>query len=288
MQPVIAVASGKGGTGKTTFAVNLAASLEGNVTYIDADVEEPNGHIFLKPDIINHTDVKVMIPKVDPNLCTSCGACSKVCKFNALILAKEKVILFSELCHGCGACLIACPSEAIKEGSRVVGEINTGSSHNIYFKEGRLLEGEAKSPPVIKTLTKNLSRDQAKIIDVSPGTSCPVIEGVRNSDFVVLVTEPTPFGLHDLILAVEMVKKINLPYGVVINKTGLGDGEVEEYCQEKEIPILMKIPFSKDIAYLCSRGELLVSKLPHYKKSFQDCFLQIKSFIATGMGEIKQ
>jgi MinD superfamily P-loop ATPase len=280
MCPVVAVASGKGGTGKTTFAVNLAESLAENVCYMDADVEEPNGHIFLKPQMSGRVDVRVMIPAVDKKLCSGCGRCSEVCRFNALIVIKKDVMLFPELCHGCGACILACPEKAISEEGRVIGEINVGSAAAVSFTEGRLNEGEAKSPPLIKALHKYIDRDKIQIIDVSPGSSCPVIEGVRQSDFVVLVAEPTPFGLHDLILAVEMVKRLGLPHGVVINRANLGDDAVERYCRQEGIPVLMRIPFSRKIAYLCSEGRLLAREAPAIKKDFLRCWEQITSILA--------
>jgi MinD superfamily P-loop ATPase len=287
MCPVVAVASGKGGTGKTTFAVNLAASLAENASYMDADVEEPNGHIFLKPQMSGRVDVRVMIPVVDEKLCSGCGRCSEVCRFNALIVIKKDVMLFPELCHGCGACILACPESAIKEEGRVIGEINVGSAGAISFTEGRLNEGEAKSPPLIKALHKYIDRDKIQIIDVSPGSSCPVIEGVRQSDFVVLVAEPTPFGLHDLVLAVEMVKRLGLPHGVVINRANLGDDAVERYCRQEGIPVLMKIPFSRRTAYLCSEGRLLAPEAPAFKRDFLQCWEQIMSILAARDSEVK-
>lgn len=278
--PVIAVASGKGGTGKTTFAVNLASALDGQVKYIDADVEEPNGHIFLKPEITQEHTVRVMVPEVNPKLCNGCGECRKVCNFNALIVLKKNVMLFPELCHSCGACLLVCPQKALLEGSRAVGKISMGEAGDISFVEGRLNEGEAKSPPVIKALRRFVSRDRVTIIDVAPGSSCPVIEGVRLSDFVVLVTEPTPFGLHDLVLAVGMVKRLGLPHGVVLNRADLGDKEVERYCAKEGLPVLMQIPFDPQIASLCSQGKLLVPEFPELKSEFLACYDAIQTILA--------
>ncbi len=281
MEPIISVASGKGGTGKTTFAVNLVYSLkEKDISYIDGDVEEPNGHIFLKPHISASTNVEVMIPTVNPDLCNGCGECSRLCQFNALAVLKDNVLVFPELCHGCGACIIGCPMSALKESTRCVGIIRTGTADDLSFIEGRLNEGEAKAPPVIKALYKHLNQEKIQIIDVSPGTSCPVIEGIRLSDFVVLVTEPTPFGLHDLYLAIQMVKKLGLPHGVVINRCDIGNTDVEDFCRAHKIPVLMQIPFRREIAILCSQGEIFISQLPEYKDSFRRCFDTIKEIIA--------
>jgi MinD superfamily P-loop ATPase len=279
MEPVIAVASGKGGTGKTTFAVNFVKSIDNKTTYIDADVEEPNGHIFLKPVVISRTEVEVMIPKPDITLCTGCGYCSDICKFNALILLKDEILVFPELCHGCGACILACPNNALRETTRPIGEIRTSITDGVGFIEGRLNEGEAKAPPVIRKLHTLIDRKHTQIIDVSPGTSCTAIEGIKKSDFVVLVTEPTPFGLHDLKLAVEVVRKIGLPCGVVINKANLGDNHLRDYCIKEGIPILMEIPFSREIANLYSKGELLVTKLPSLKEQFIKCYDTIKNIL---------
>lgn len=279
MYPIIAVASGKGGTGKTTFAVNLACSLQKDVTYIDADVEEPNGYIFFKPKITEKQDVKVMLPSIDLDLCNKCGKCSEVCKFNAIARLLDDILVFPELCHSCGACIITCPQKAISEGERIVGKISFGKANGIDFIEGRLNEGEAKSPPVIRNLHQYFAGKQTTIIDVSPGTSCPVIEGTRKADFTVLVTEPTPFGLHDLSLAVGMIRQIGIPHGVVINKANLGDGKVEDYCEKKEIPILMKIPFEKEFAHSISKGETLIFDRPELRKEFINCFEMIKQLI---------
>ncbi len=288
MEPVIAVASGKGGTGKTTFAINLLKSLDTKSYYFDADVEEPNGHIFLKPVIMAQKEVTVMVPKPDATLCKGCGACSSVCKFNALILLKDEVLVYPELCHGCGSCIIVCPNKALKESQRRVGHIRTSFANGIGFIEGRLNEGEAKAPPVIKELHDYINKNFLNVIDVAPGASCSAIEGIRKSDFVVLVTEPTPFGLHDLKLAVEMVRRVGKPFGVVINKSDLGDKNVEEYCKNEGIPVLMKIPFDKEIAYLYSQGELLVPKIPGLRKHFVNCYQKIREILKQQSQGVKQ
>ena len=217
----IAVASGKGGTGKTTVATNLAyvASRNGqSVAYLDCDVEEPNGHIFLKPVITNSKPVGNLIPRVDAEKCTHCGKCGEICRFSAIVCLGEKVLVFPELCHACGGCMLVCPVEAITEVPREMGKLETGNAGPIRFVRGLLNIGEAMSLPVIKEVRAAVPKAELVIVDAPPGTSCPVIESVRGCDFVLLVTEPTPFGLNDLKLAVEMVRALGLPFGIVINK----------------------------------------------------------------------
>ncbi|GAG41840.1 unnamed protein product, partial [marine sediment metagenome] len=221
---VIAVASGKGGTGKTTIAINLALSL-GNVHFLDCDVEEPNAHIFLKPEITHTEWVNIPVPKVNEDRCTYCGKCAEVCVYNAIAVIKEKVLLFSELCHGCGGCSLLCPEDAIEEINRPIGILEKGKANSILFTHGKLNLGEALAVPLVRAVKRAspeinpnnnqaISNNQVTIIDVPPGTSCPVIESVKKSDFCLLVTEPTPFGLNDLILAVETLKKLRIPFGV--------------------------------------------------------------------------
>lgn len=279
MKPVIAVASGKGGTGKTTFAVNLAFALGHEVLYVDADVEEPNGHLYLKPDLEQDIDVKVPLPVVNQDKCNYCGKCSQVCQFKALIVLKNEVIVFPELCHGCGACLLACPQEAIGEEERTIGKISMGPAGNVEFLQGVLNEGEAKSPPLIKRLKGLIKPGKTVIIDASPGTSCPVIEAIRGVDYVVLVTEPTPFGMHDLQLAVEMVRTVGIPFGVVVNRADLGNEDVFDYCQREQIPILMTIPFDRRIAEICSNGGVVAAEIPALKDEFKECFFTINHYL---------
>jgi len=229
---IISVASGKGGTGKTTVAVNLALSLEENVQFLDCDVEEPNAHIFLKPRITHAQSLNVLVPKIDEEKCTYCGKCAEFCSYKALAVVKKKVLFFPELCHNCGGCSIVCPEKAIKEVNKPKGVVEEGTSNSIRFIQGELNIGEAVSPPLIREVKKSARDSQITIIDVPPGTSCPVIEAVKGSDFCILVTEPTPFGLNDLILAVGVCRELKIPFGVVINRADVGDKKVEEYCQK--------------------------------------------------------
>ena len=271
---IISVASGKGGTGKTTIATSLARSL-GKGQFLDCDVEEPNAHIFLKPQIEERKLVGIPVPEVDESRCTHCGKCAEACEFNAIVVIKEKVLVFPELCHGCGGCTYICPEKAIKETDRTIGVVERGPAGTIDFVHGILNVGEPMAPPLIREVKHLINHMGNAIIDASPGTSCPVVEAVKDSDFCLLVTEPTPFGLHDLKLAVGMLKKLCIPYGVIINSAGLGDTEVEEYCSSENIPILMNIPWDRRIAEAYSRGIPLILALPEYKEKFLQLYAQI-------------
>jgi len=266
----IAIASGKGGTGKTTIATNLAvvASDGGrSVAYVDCDVEEPNGHIFLQPQIIEAHPVTVSIPRIDLRACTGCGACAEICQFNAIVPLGKDVLVFPELCHSCGGCKRVCPAGAILEVPRRIGTRESGRAGSIQFTHGVLRVGEAMSPPLIRAVKAASPDADLTIIDVPPGTSCPVIESIRGSDFVVLVTEPTPFGLHDLRLAVEMVRILNLPCGVIINRAGGAFRQVHEYCGQAGVEILQEVPDDRRIAEAYSRGELLCREFaPLYRR----------------------
>lgn len=271
----IAVASGKGGTGKTTIAVNLAVVLaerHKEVVYVDCDVEEPNGHIFLKPEIKKRHVVSVPVPEVDESMCDLCGECGKACRFSAILTLPQKVLTFPKLCHSCGGCTIACPQDAIREVPRVIGECEVGVSSGVEFLGGRLNIGEAMAPPVIKSVLDSADREGILILDSPPGTSCPVIESVRGADVVLLVTEPTPFGLSDLKLAVEMVRELDLVFGVVVNRMGSGDDKVYDYCAREGIPILAKIPDDREIARAYSRGDMIVKAVPGLEEVFLDMF----------------
>jgi len=267
----IAIASGKGGTGKTTVATNLAyvGSRTGrSVAYLDCDVEEPNGHIFLKPEITDQEPVGKLIPQVDLDKCTLCGECAEICRFSAIVPVGEKVLVYPELCHGCGGCSLVCSAGAITEVSREIGVLQTGRAGDIEFAQGLLNIGQPMSPPVIEAVKATAFQAELTIVDAPPGTSCPVIEAVRGADFVILVTEPTPFGLHDLKLAVEMVRVLRLPLGVVINRTGLDGTDVRSYCTARRVPILQEIPDDRELAEAYSRGVMASEALPKYESTF--------------------
>lgn len=278
---IISVASGKGGTGKTLVATNLALSLkdEQRVQLLDCDVEEPNSHIFLKPSFTKSETANIPIPKVDEGKCTYCSRCSQACVFHAIATFKEaqKVLVFPELCHGCGACTYLCPEKAIKEENRPIGEVQIGTARSIDFIHGKLNIGEAMAPPLIRQVKQHRDTSAITIIDVPPGTSCPVVEAVSGSDHCLLVTEPTPFGLNDLILAVEMVKKLDIPCSVVINRAGMGEELTKEYCDKEGIPILLTIPLDRHIAKLYSRGIPLVDDAYEWKDKFLDLFHHIEN-----------
>jgi MinD superfamily P-loop ATPase len=267
----IAIASGKGGTGKTTVATNLArvAADQGmEVSYIDCDVEEPNGHIFLKPEIEKTTIVTTPVPVVDDSKCNACGKCRDICQYSAIILLKDMVLAFPNLCHGCGGCKLVCPTGAISESGREVGVIEEGRSGGVRFVHGELKVGEAMSPPLIRKVKEMIPDTGISIIDAPPGTSCPVIQAVKDADFVLLVTEPTPFGLNDLKLAVEMLRVMKLPFGVVVNRADVGDEAVFDYCSSQSIDVLLRIPDDRRIAEAYSRGKLAVEALPEYAEAF--------------------
>ena len=271
----IAVASGKGGTGKTTVATNLALSL-GEAQFFDCDVEEPNANIFIKAEIKDSKKVTVTIPEIDKTKCNYCGKCSEFCAYNALAVVKSNVLVFPELCHSCGGCELICPKNAINWCERVIGKVEHGQANGIDFYHGLLNVGEMQAIPVIKALKKKVDKKRTVIIDVPPGTSCPVIESIGGSDYCILVTEPTPFGLHDLKLAVEVVRHLNIPFGVIINRDGIGDKKVEVYCQNENIPILLKIPERRKIAHLYSKGIALVSESYEWHEMFGQVFNQIQ------------
>jgi len=272
----LAIASGKGGTGKTTVAVNLALALDqDNVELLDCDVEEPNAHLFLKPEFQSCREVGIPVPSVDLDLCNFCGRCSEVCAFNALAVLNDQVMVLNELCHGCGSCAYFCPEKAITEYKRPIGVIESGMVGKLKFGHGRLNPGEAMSPPLIDAVKKMSSSERITIIDAPPGTSCPVVTTVKDCDFCLLVTEPTPFGLNDLDLAYHMASKLGLPAGVVINRSDLGNDRVEEYCHNKGLPILQKIPFDRELAELYAGGEPVVLHRPDWRSRFRELFERI-------------
>lgn len=272
---IIAVASGKGGTGKTTVATNIALSI-GNAQFLDCDVEEPNANIFLHATLKEREDVYVIIPEINKEKCDYCGKCSEFCVYNALAVVRQKILVFPELCHSCGGCELVCPKDAISWKERVIGKVEHGKTKDINFYHGLLNVGEAQAIPVIKALKRKIDKKMIVIIDVPPGTSCPVIESIKGSDYCVLVTEPTPFGLHDLKLAVEVVKHMNISFGVVINRDGIGDNGVEVYCQKEHIPVLLKIPERQKIALLYSKGIALADESHEWKEMFGLLFNRIQ------------
>ena len=276
---VISVASGKGGTGKTTVATNLARSIGSNVQLLDCDVEEPNAHLFINPSLEETETVFMPVPEVHEEKCTYCGKCGEICQFKAIAVVNENVLVFEELCHSCGGCWEVCPEGAITQSGRELGVIQKGNSKGIEFIHGRLRVGEAMSPPLIKKVRSNQNPEKLTIIDAPPGTSCPVIASIKDADFVLLVTEPTPFGLYDLKLAVGAAQMMNIPLGLVINRSDLGDDNVREYAHQKSLPILMEIPFDRQIAEAYSRGEMLVDLVPEWKDRFLELHYRIEELI---------
>lgn len=280
---IISVASGKGGTGKTTVSTNLALALEQDVQLLDCDVEEPNAHLFLKPVMDKKEPVIAPVPRIDLEKCTFCKKCMEICRFGALAVLKKDVLVFETLCHSCGGCFEVCPEGAVFEKNRSLGDIEQGTVNNDFpFVHGLMDIGQVMAPPVIKKVRSCTLQDKVTIIDAPPGTSCPVIAAMNGVDFVLLVTEPTPFGLHDLKLAVETVKILEIPHGLVINRAGLGNDEVKRYCEKENLPVLMEIPFDKKIAQIYSRGEMIVDAMPEYKKKFKTLFGKIVQQVEKG------
>ena len=265
---IISIASGKGGTGKTFVATNLALSLKSDVQLLDCDVEEPNAHLFIRPVIEEVITATTPVPEVDEGKCTLCRKCSEICQFKAIVVIGQIVLVFPELCHSCGGCVEVCPEGAISETGRELGVIERGHRNGLEFVHGKLRVGEAMSPPLIRKVRSFTNPGKLTIIDAPPGTSCPVIASTKGADFVLLVTEPTPFGLHDLKLMVEAIKILEIPHGLVINRSGIGDNQVKAYSEKENIPLLMEIPFDRGIAESYSRGELLVEVMPEWKERF--------------------
>lgn len=265
----ISVASGKGGTGKTTVATNLALSIDADVQFIDCDVEQPNGHLFLRPAFERSQTVTTPVPEIDLQKCTYCAKCADICRFKAIaVIPETTVLVFPELCHSCGGCLAICPEEAVSETGRELGTLEIGSRGRLSFVHGRLRVGEAMAPPLIKKVRQAARDKGVTVIDAPPGTSCPVIAAIRETDFVLLVTEPTPFGLHDLELAVGAVDLLGIPRGLVINRSDLGDDRVREFADAVGIPVLMEIPFDRRVAETYARGEMLIEVIPEWKSRF--------------------
>ena len=298
----ITVASGKGGTGKTTVATSLALSLavdtaaaeaaavpalrqpSGRPLFLDCDVEEPNAALFLRPELDPAQEVGILIPEVDFQRCTFCGRCAEVCVWHAIAVVGRKVLIFPELCHGCGSCILNCPEDAIHEVLHVMGTLESGRAGPIDFGQGTMDVGQAMAVPIIRQLKARHAENPGRgvtVLDASPGTSCPVVETMRDADFVLLVTEPTPFGLHDLRLAVQVARdELGLPVGVVVNRDGIGYMGVDQYCAREGIPILMRIPLERRIAEAISSGLALVEALPEYRPHFLELYKQIERVAA--------
>lgn len=285
---IVAVASGKGGTGKTTVATALAQTLTRanySVSCLDCDVEAPNAHIFVQPDLRCSKDVEMLIPQVDGGLCSGCGECAEVCQFHAIVVLGGQPLVFPELCHGCGSCALICPDNAISEVPRKLGTLEGGfSADGINFGRGLLNVGEPMAVPVITQLKKwrDYMDSEVVILDSPPGASCPVVESIRGADFVLLVTEPTPFGLHDLRQAYKLTQEVAVPAGVIINRNGIGNSDVETYCAEVGLPVLMRIPLEREIGHGLAQGKSLLEIHPHCEDSFLALYTQMADLVETG------
>jgi len=276
----IAIASGKGGTGKTTVAVNLAltAARAGQTVHLcDCDVEEPNAHLFLEPDINKTWSVTTPIPVVDHDACNHCGECADFCEFNAIACLPEKTMIFADLCHSCGGCWLVCPHEAMTPSDRPLGEVSTGTAGDLAFTQGLLRVGETLVPPLIEAVKEVPGDEPWVIMDAPPGTTCPVVETLRGADFVLLVTEPTPFGQHDLALALDLTRKLGIPCGVVIKRAGTLQSPVDDYCAEENVEILARIPFRREVAEVCAEGGLAIEADPEVADALTELFLALQS-----------
>ena len=267
----IAVASGKGGTGKTLVATSLAISLHSesaSTALIDCDVEAPNDHLFLNPTYDESMQVTIAVPSIDAERCTHCGECARVCNFHAIAVAPKTVLVFDELCHGCGACSLICPEDAITERPHSVGTISRGQARGMPFAAGELQIGEPLAVPIIHQLTAELPEADYVILDSPPGNACSLVAALRRVDFALLVTEPTPFGLHDLRAAVSVARTLGVPAGLIVNRDGVSYPDLDAYCEEANLPILMRIPFDRRIAEGYAAGQLLVDTMPEYREQF--------------------
>jgi len=282
----IAVASGKGGTGKTTISLCLAsyyADKEISVALLDCDVEEPNVNLFLQSEIMGKVEAHVLIPSVDNSLCSGCGKCGEICQYSAIVLIKGKPLVLKEMCHSCGGCFLVCPEKAISEVKRTTGVIELGELNGIQYAGGRLNIGEAMSPPLIKDVKEYYSGAVIRIMDSPPGTSCPVIESVKGCDFLVLVSEPTPFGLNDLKLAAEMARAMKIPFGVVENRASPGNNSLREFCKSESIPLIASIPDTKEIAVRYSRGDSVSYIKENYRNELDKIANHISSSVRADM-----
>lgn len=272
---IVSVASGKGGTGKTSIAVNLAISI-GSAQLLDCDVEEPNAHLFFHRETSQVEPISILVPRANEQLCNHCGECAKICQYNAIFVASERVVIFPELCHSCGGCLLVCPKKAITEERHKIGTLKVVRAEDLELVFGELEVGEPLSVPLIKEVKKKLDVGKNVFLDSPPGTSCPMIETVKGSDFCILVTEPTPFGLHDLNIAVQVLEDMKIPVGVIINRADIGDNKIHGFCSEKRIPILLEIPFQRRIAELYSRGVPFSLEIPEWREKLRVLFDQVR------------
>jgi len=273
---IISVASGKGGTGKTTVATNMALSIGSGVQLLDCDGEQPNAHLFLHPVFDLTETVTTPVPEIDMEKCTLCGKCGDICVFKAIVVVGGTVLPFEELCHSCGGCMAVCPEKAITEKGRELGVLQKGHRNGVEFIHGKLRVGEAMSPPLIKAVLALRDPTKITIVDAPPGTSCPVIETMKPADFILLVTEPTPFGLNDLKLAVGAARILIIPCGLVINRSDIGDDKVKEFANRENLPVLLEIPFDRRIAEAYSRGDMIVDVMPEWKAKFLELYEKIK------------
>lgn len=287
---IVAVASGKGGTGKTTVAASLAAVWSQPPAAVDLDVEEPNLHLFLNPTIVGRQSAELQVPEIVTSRCTHCGACSQLCQFKAIAVMGEVALSFPEMCHGCGGCFRVCPEKALRPASRELGEVSWGSGGGALFLMGRLRVGEAMSPPLMRAVKAKLieltrNRPMDVIIDAPPGVSCPAVNAVMDSDVILLVTEPTPFGRYDLNLAREAFAPMGKPMGVVVNRSGLGDRALIDYCRDNGLEILAEIPYSRKIAEAYSRGRIISDTGDSYRRLFQNLSQRLRQMAAATVGE---
>jgi MinD superfamily P-loop ATPase len=266
----IAVASGKGGTGKTTLALALAEALADGCTLLDCDVEAPNCHLFVNSDVWREEAVSVLVPEFTDEGCDGCGRCVRACRFQALARIGKRVLVFTEMCHSCGGCVLACPHKVLREVPLGIGKLQFRHGPAFELISGVMDVGYAMAPPLIRQLKEHIPASGLVIMDAPPGTSCPMVTAVRNNDFVILVTEPTPFGLHDLKLALATLQELDLPYGVVINRADEGAPLIRDYCQEKKVPVLLEIPYRRDIAENYSRGGSLLALCPEMGDTLRD------------------
>jgi MinD superfamily P-loop ATPase len=282
----VAIASGKGGTGKTTVTASLAKVWSSPLTAVDMDVEEPNLHLFLKPDLPHSEKALMEVPEADEDLCTACGACSDLCQFKAISLLGETLLVFPDMCHGCGGCFRVCPAGALSKATRDLGEVLWGHAGAAGFVMGRLRVGEAMSPPLMRAVNKRLQAMLTTepgdiLIDAPPGVSCPAVSAVSGADLVLLVTEPTPFGLFDLRLAHQAFTPLGMPMAVVINRAGLGDNQVQEYCRKKGLPLLAEIPFDAEAASAYAQGQILAEAMPAMRDLFEHLASDLPAFVRT-------